>query len=317
MKWLFKEVSNRYIKFLCNLDKEEGFMGMMLAMIMSVAIFTILSSVHIYTINHAQFQSGIKEAYIMQTDIENFATIVAGAYNKGREGGSCSPGPGEVCCILDTVPFRFKGTGSCGDLKGVCLKSSGGRDYCLVKLIVVDPADPLKMVPFPVPSPPLPMTHVETKNLRDCLLFEGAGSCASSLEALAADPGCTGSIRNKSLTSLCQIAVKKPYDTSVSKAGDTIQKCCNTYKLDVINCNDPVNKPGTCKGYETALSGKQRSFCEVCEMDMSTQKRLFTYYVCPATAGTPPNTDICANKMTSADPTNSGVFYQTFRVLAH
>ena len=329
MKWMIKGVKSRLIRLLCMLDKEEdGFIGMLLIMIMSVTIFTILSSVHIYTINHARYQSGIKEAFVMQTEIENFANIITDAYNQGRDG--CT---GSLCCTEDGITFEFEGTGTnCSGLK-VCLESSAGKGYCLVKLEEANLSGGNSPPPPPPPTPPTPILNANAEILRDCLIEKGGGvgTCHHN-----SGYGASKCNRNDSIKSLCQDVIKKSAQNSADMGDisldDAIQKCCNTYQLKTINCNDPSNRPtvGTnpCLGYDknpSSLSDpKQQMFCEICEIPVSGQKRLFTYYVCPAviTPGTPPtfNPTDCVTKINHSDPNKkaeSGVFYQTFRLLEH
>ena len=317
MKWVFKIVKKRSIKLFYNLDRKEGFVGMMLAIVMSVAIFAILSSVHIYTVNHARFQSGIKEAYTMQTDIENFAVIISSAYNKGRDG--CS---GTGCCDINGIKFEFQSAISCADPyrpTDVCIKSSGGREYCLVKLKKAQFSST-----FPTITPPSTLTSATAAGLKGCLTV--AGKNANNTNCAPVGPtatellNCSGSSSygGKSLNNLCQIVTRENNSYSNAPGVDQkIQECCNTYKLKVINCEKM--RTGTpvinCKNYENNLGDEEKMFCEICETKAGPPKRLFTYYVCPAT-GTPPNPSDCVTKMTS-DPGNSGVFYQTFRVLAH
>ena len=324
MKWVFKAVKKRSIKLFYNLDRKEGFVGMMLAIVMSVAIFAILSSVHIYTVNHARFQSGIKEAYVMQTDIENFAVIISSAYNKGRDGlTACNPG--NKCCPINGIEFEFKSTVPCADPYkpvDVCIKSSGGREYCLAKL-----EKAALSTTFPTVAPPSAIGNPEAVSLKNCLTV--AGDSAGNTTCAPAPPSPT-EISNcnlstsygggKSLNNLCQIVSRQNNSyPSGSGADQKIQECCNTYKLSVINCNKPVNQPSTCKGYETSsLPKEQKMWCEICEAQGQTSnpELLFTYYVCPKVGG---NITDCVTKMagTDKDKGESGVFYQTFRVLAH
>ena len=309
MKWLVRKVNDRLIRFLYNLDNEEGFMGMMLAMIMSVAIFTILSSVHIYTVNHARFQSGIKEAYIMQTDIENFATIIADAYNKGRD--SCT---GSGCCTADNVKFLFDGSGGCAP--NVCIESSGGREYCLVKLEKVTA----------IASPPSVTPSSTTESDPDASTREGdLYTTCSNPPSPPSPPNpttCATVYNHADCTNKCREATQHVYSSS-HNIYTAITKCCGANKLPVINCNDTNNMPsGTCKGYETFAS-KKKMWCEICEKENPKEPdsegkkaRLFTYYVCPKIGG---NTNDCTTKMGGTDEqkAKSGVFYQTFRVLPH
>ena len=322
MKRLVRQMNNKLIKLLYNLDRQEGFMGMMLAMIMSVAIFTILSSVHIYTVNHAQYQSGIKEAYIMQTDVENFASLISDAYNKGRD-GTCSTSD---CCTVDSVSFKL-GENNCSDLKKVCLKSSGGRGYCLVKLEAAN----FSQSP---PPPTHPSSLPDEDKLRDCLKVEGNGDgvCYPGTINPVDQGNCNGSpnYAGKSLENLCQIVAKGNHSYS-STVDVAINKCCEVAKLPVINCEhmpSPPSPPSTCDNYENNLAGAQRMWCEICEKHSpsSPDKRLFTYYICPAIViGTPPTetyqatacTDKIKTTSSAEDKAQSGVFYQTFRVLAH
>ena len=346
MKSAIKKVKNRFIRLLCGLDQQEGFVGMLLVMIISVSIFTILSSVHIYTVNHSRYQSGIKEAYIMQTEVENFATIVSDAYNKGRNDHDCSlppPPPPDVCCV-DDVPFKIeKKLGAkipitCGPsgLKlelgdNVCIKSSSNKDYCLVKIAKTDPS--LGDAPCPTTITLPVMTNPQDEELRACLFQKGTGTSCTPNTTMDHAAKCSGSSTygSKQIKSLCQDAGKYSYNLSDSemKIDDTIQNCCNAYKLSTINCNCPDNNPHkntppeTCMNYETWLNSppkkaKQKMWCEICEMD--GPKRLFTYYVCPATAGTPPDPSGCITQMGKTTPqekAQSGVFYQTFRIMEH
>ena len=337
MNWPTRKVKNRRIRILYSLAKQEGFVGMLLVMIMSVAIFTILSSVHIYTVNHARYQSGIKEAYIMQTEIENFAIVVSDSYNKGRDG--CDPS--NVCCTFGAPPnditFEFKGTGNCNDLEGVCLTSSGEKDYCLVKLEDASSSPMLTTITIPPPTPLISAS--QTEQLRACLLQNNASGCSSSKSPPTpvadlqntCNSGPESGYTGQSQGNLCKyIASNKARYPDLNdgeiETRDAINTCCNGYNLLVINCNDSSNQPPSppppdlpCKDYETwgVSKSKQKMWCEICEI--SNPKRLFTYYVCPAT-GTPPDPTDCFNMMNDPDvmkKAQSGVFYQTFRVLAH
>ena len=332
MKWLVRQMNNKLIKLLYNLDRQEGFMGMMLAMIMSVAIFTILSSVHIYTVNHAQYQSGIKEAYIMQTDVENFAGLVADAYNKGRD--TCSSAD---CCELDTVPFKL-GAGPCSSTEykpaNVCLTSSGGRGYCLVKLEAASLlGNPVDLYP---PSTLPPHDTTQAKSQRDDL-YQICSSPSPPLPTTPPPHDCSSSFytTNMGCQNKCkkviQIASRK--NISVENLSTAVYECCGVARLSVINCNNPSNlPPTTCENYEnnSSLTGEQRMWCENCEKenpnDANSKARLFTYYICPAketSPGPPPVYDPdgykCVTYMGGTDEkkAKSGVFYQTFRVLGH
>ncbi len=314
MKWLFKKVKNRSIKLLYNLDREDGFMGMMLAVIMSVAIFTILSSVHIYTVNHARFQSGIKEAYIMQTDIENFATIIAGAYNKGRI--NCTPGAGIICCPFGSITFKFEGTAllGCNNLQNnICITSSGGREYCLVKLEDVSTSTSFTTVPSI--TPPIPNKDSTQADGIKANLFDACSLSDPPPPPPLPPKDCSTTYYKKhaKCTNACRDATKNIYPSSHS-VNNALTKCCSVYRLSVINCEKMRTKiPAIdCKNYETSsLPGEEKMFCEICETKAGIPKRLFTYYVCPK------NTTCNADMRDINKKTKSGVFYQTFRVLAH
>ena len=317
MRQPIKRVKNRFIKLLRGLDKQEGFAGMLLVMLISVAIFTILSSVHIYTVNHAQYQSRIKEAYGMQIEVENFAVMVSDAYNQGRNG--CDPLI-EQCCTLDTVRFKFRGscTTCCttSEFKpdGVCIESPANKIYCLVKI------KKNNMLPAP-PSPSLP-SIAEPNGFRSCLFDKGQGasnpSCSPDHATINHNYDCSTSVHGgTTIKDLCQQAEKHSYpsDTSTDNVHNAINECCSGFRSSVIDCNNTSNKPANCENYETSLTGKYRMWCEICE----ASGKLFTYYICPATPGPPPDTSDCTTKMAgnAMEKAQSGVFYQTFRVLAH
>ena len=329
MKQSIKRVKNRFIKLLHGLDKQEGFVGMLLVMLISVAIFTILSSVHIYTVNHAKFQSRIKEAYGMQIEIENFAVVISDAYNKGQD-GTCDTG--NECCDVDGVKFEFKkgttGTTMCSTSAfmpkpgSVCIESPANKHYCLVKIKKAS-----SMGNAPTSSTPSTMDNNEAKQLRACLLQRNDGNCSpkSPTNLAATKTLCdSSSYKDDSREKLCQTTEKYSYNdlgASEKSIDEAINACCSGVRSSVIDCNKDANNPNknskNCDDYETTLTGKQRMWCEICEMG----GKLFTYYVCPAKAGTPPDPSDCTNKIKSTsskmEKAQSGIFYQTFRVLPH
>ena len=332
MKLLIRVIRNKLIRIIQRLDNKNGFIGMLLVMIVSTAIFTVLSSVHIYTIKHAKYQAQIREAFVMQTEMENFAIRIIDAYNRGKL--SCPPSP---CCPLDGVNFNINlKSGGCGtdptsnkqeDYE--CLTSSSKQRYCLVKIESATTISSVlleKSPPPPTTGTTMSVTAAENKqqNLKNKCLCS-----PSTTNNYRSDPDCQVECR-KIIAGINKNEYPSPSGSLDIKKW--VGHCCDQklFTNRVINCN--TSRASDCSDYESStLSDSNKMYCEICEQaddnSKTTESRIFTYYVCPAAN---PETEIdkrdktleaCRSKLTTStsdvEKGKSGVFYQTFRLLTH
>ena len=333
MKLLTRIIKSKLVKVAQRLDRENGFIGMLLIMTVSIAVFTILSSMHIYMIRQAKYQAQIREAYMIQAEIENFAVKIVSAYNRGRL--DC---PASNCCNLGGVKFNMKtacGANPTSDKQEdyECLTSSYKQRYCLVKIEAAGTSSSVLTSQAPIPSiaSGTTVSQTDAKTLRDNL--KTVCSCTTTTGST------TTYTNNYQYSATCQAKCNEistvineqsadPYPTA--NMNSWLGRCCEHFQVPIINCN--ANVASKCENYEssTSLSANEKMFCEICERkdnDANTKSNLFTYYVCPAR-----NPESKANKADSVlkkcrenlassksatDKAKSGVFYQTFRLLTH
>ncbi len=283
-------------------DNEAGFVGMLLVMMISVAIFSMLSSVHIYTINHARYQTKIKEAYIMQTEMENFAVILKAAYEEGKT--SCTP---PNCCNFNVdfalelgcrIPIRTPSPYPASR----CLKSSSGREYCLVHLEGAGgSAAPTNAENAPVTTSTIPAPSPLLTDVKDKCTATPAPS----------PPNC----EETQYTADCHNKCKELATKTMDSPQQTIyNKCCGA-GVQVLNCEG--NK-SNCDNYEASstLSSQHKMFCEICEMSHnSINESVFTYYVCPKDKITSCVGGIRTVASPSLIPRSDELYMQSFRLV--
>lgn len=320
MKSLIRVIRNKSMRIIQRLNNKNGFVGILLVIIVSIAIFTVLSSVHIYTIKQAKYQGQIREAFVMQTEMENFAIRIIDGYNRGRLLSTCS----SPCCPLGTVNFDINLKTGCGanptsnkqeDYE--CLTSSSKQRYCLVKLEEAGKTGSVLTNDAPT-SPIATGTTMSSANSSNAETdMKTACGCTKS----GSLP--TYNITNQSSATCqtkCGRIMAEINNNEHAPAHDINQwakGCCEQFQAPVINCNSKI--ASTCDDYESngSLSHTDKMFCEICEQDdgsAATKPRLFTYYVCPV----PLNN--CISNLKASNPEDkakSGVFYQTFRLLTH
>ena len=291
-------MKKQIIGFLRRMNNQHGIGGILVVMMISFAVFTILSTAHIYTIRHSKYQKQIREASIMQVETENFAMLIRSAYEDGKTSST-------NVCNLGGIDFAdlFKG-GGCSKTSGKpedyrrCLISSHGRGYCIVNIKA--PTGTPKAPPSAPTS--TSASQPQIKQLKTAC-YQGGHTGTSCKSNASQDPTCKAKCAEHKSGSLTSTI----YD-----------ECCVSASLRVINCND--SKPTDCSSYEGSSDAKKVMFCEICEMSHNSNKQyVFTYTICPTDTtnfSSSTKDDALYKCVTTAGTRESQAFSQTFRILA-
>lgn len=326
-------------QFFKSVNNEQGLVGVLMVMTVSFAIFTVLSTAHIYTLKHGKYQRQIREASIMQIESENFAMMVRSAYENGKISTPCSGTCGTAGCCLDGVCFEdlFSGGGCKKNNSNVkdykkCLVSSSGKGYCMVHLKTAKTVTSTPKTPVTPPSVVVDLVALGNACFNDGMKADPGpppvpastpSSCQNNpISDDPLDPSDDNEIASY-LTPACQAECNQYRGKTIinTTQKQTFDECCVGASLKVINCED--EQVANCDNYEGFSDPTDAMFCEICEMNDSntTETHVFTYTICPTqTTNFKATSDTmlqrCATKATKTTPdSDAGAYYQTFRLL--
>ena len=116
-----------------HLNNESGAMALLGAMVITIAITTILSTFYIYSVNQAKYHGRIKAAYQTMNVMESLASAYRKAYDMGRSAqltGNCpagtlqSPATGQIEFCFSTTPVCFHREDRSPDQEQFCFNFS-------------------------------------------------------------------------------------------------------------------------------------------------------------------------------------------------